>query len=238
MKPSVLAIPLFALAMLSGCYHGPSAPEATASGQQDQTAQPVVVVVGIDTTGSYPLLKQVVAPVADFFLRNARPGETWYFRLICNNSYSDRASIPVWKGRGSVTLPHVEPAPTNPFNKQARLQHLVSLKRFEQVRNEVATKIRSLQLRPVRGTDIWGFLAKAQDLQATDIVMFTDLGDTLGWRINKLDLKGTRVWVIVAHSGRDPRVTLKWCRQWEQWLRKAGASQVKFSDVSQDIELR
>lgn len=221
---------LFALAVLSGCRHAPPAPEAAA--RQNNT-QPRIVLVGLDTTGSYALGDRTPALAAELFTRNAKPGDTWYFRLITRDSYSDKASISLGEGRASITLPQVIPPPQNRFHKRARVRHLVSQREFERVREDVANRVRTLRLTPIRGTDIWGFLAKAQDLQATDVVLFSDLGDTRNLRPEQLQLNGARVWILAFQSGRDPRTALKLRRLWDDWLRKAGASQVIFRDASQ-----
>jgi len=60
------------------------------------------VVVGIDITGSYALLEQALPLAAEFFVANAQPGDTWTFRWIERESYSDRAVIPVVDGKAEA----------------------------------------------------------------------------------------------------------------------------------------
>jgi hypothetical protein len=198
----------------------------------DSPAAPRVVVVGIDETGSYALTPLALERAAEFFKQNACPGDLWIFRRITRDSYSDTATIPVYKGQPFVKLPKVRPKPGNAFNKRGRLAYLRDLKRFEQMRQQVAEAVSKFKPRQgVIGTDIWGFLRKANDLGCSDIVMFTDLGDTRNLRV-ELNLNGARVWVLGFQSGRDPRKTVATRKRWETRLQKAGASKVTFHDIS------
>jgi hypothetical protein len=192
------------------------------------------VLVGIDVTGSYSLLPQALPLVAEFFVMNAQPGDTWIFRWIERSSYSDRAAIPVFNGKASVTLPSLPDKPSNPFNKREKLAYLLGVRNVVTVKKQVAETLRALRRKPVRGTDIWGFLAKAQDLKVSDIVMFTDLGDTMHNEV-PLKLDGVRVWVLGFQSGRNPRETKKRQAYWTDKLKKAGVSAIWFHDISQPL---
>ena len=203
------------------------------------------VLVGIDITGSYALLPQALPLVADFFMMNSVPGDTWIFRWIERNSYSDRAAIPVFKGKSSVTLPPLC-KPPNPFDKRGRVKYLLRLREVIAIRKQVtenlkdltkkAQEIRTLQRERVRGTDIWGFLIKAQDLGVSDIVMFTDLGDTMRNEM-PLRLDGVRVWILGFQSGKKPKETSKRRAYWTSVLRKAGVSEISFFDISEPLPI-
>jgi len=232
--------------LLAGCASVPKRGVAV----QSRASQKVVmhgsgkkVLVGIDITGSYALLPQALPLVADFFVMNSMPGDTWIFRWIERTSYSDRAAIPVFKGKSSVTLPPLR-KPSNPFDKRGKVKYLSRLREVIAIRKQVtenlkdltkkAQEIRTLQRERVRGTDIWGFLIKAQDLGVSDIVMFTDLGDTMRNEM-PLRLDGVRVWILGFQSGKKPKETAKRRAYWTSVLRKAGVSEISFFDISEPL---
>ncbi len=191
------------------------------------------VVVGRDRTGSYALRDQARHLEAELFVRNAQPGDTWIFRWIERFSYSDRAARPIVNDKSSVTIPVLPPKPTNPFDKRANLLYLAQLRRVVALKRQVADTLKSQNPPPVRGTDIWGFFKKAEELQPTDIVAFTDLGDTMRKEV-PLNLQGVRVWILGFQSGRDPKATAKRKAYWTEVLKKAGA-EVFFHDISQPL---
>jgi hypothetical protein len=192
------------------------------------------VLVGIDVTGSYVLLDQALPLAAEFFFSNAKPGDTWTFRWIEKNSYSDRAVIPVLGTKSSVTLPLLPPKPTNPFDKKAKLTYLLRVQEVMTLKKKVADTLRALRRQPDVETDIWSFFAKAQDLKVTDIVMFTDLEDTMKREI-PLKLEGVRVWLLGFQSGKDPKQAAKRRAYWTDVLTKAGVQKVVFHDISQPL---
>jgi hypothetical protein len=129
------------------------------------------------------------------------------------------------------------PRSANPFSPRDK----EALRRIRRTREAAASLLRRLSVRPVRETDIWGFLAKASLLLAGApegtsrvMIMFTDLGDTRSRR-TRLDLRGVRVYVGGYQSGSEPAATLKRRAFWEDVLRKAGAQEVTFLDPSQSI---
>jgi len=221
-------------AVLAGCGRGAGSGMSKGETPQAAVASERRVLVGIDVTGSYALLRQALPLAAEFFVINAKPGDTWMFRLIERNSYSDRAAIPVLGNKSSVTLPVLPPKPTNPFDKKAKLAYLLRLREVTIIKQKVANALSALKKQPVIGTDIWGFLAKAQDLKVTDIVMFTDLGDTMNRKM-PVKLEGVRVWVLGFQSGKDPKEAARRRTYWTDILTKAGVQKIVFHDISQPL---
>ncbi|MFA0783752.1 hypothetical protein [Fervidibacter sacchari] len=219
------------VASLSGCARVERGMSTRAHASQMYGGRKVLV--GIDVTGSYALLPQALPLAAEFFMMNAMPGDTWTFRWIERDSYSDRAAIPVFKGKSSVLLPSLR-KPSNPFDKRAKLKYLLGVKEVNAIKTQVARNLRALRRQQVRGTDIWGFLAKAQDLKVSDVVMFTDLGDTMR---NELPLKldGIRVWILGFQSGKNPREAAKRRAYWTNVLKRAGVSEIFFFDFTQPL---
>ncbi len=211
----------------------------TACGSKSTAAKqvshnPRMVVLGIDRTGSYALRDQALPMAAKFFLVNAQPGDTWIFRWIERHSYSDRAAIPIGENGGSaVTILMLPAKPANPFDKRAKLSYLVQLRKVVALKKKVGDRLKSLKPPPVEGTDIWSFFKKAEDLKPTDIVAFTDLGDTMRREV-PLNLQGVRVWILGFQSGQNPKEAAKRKEYWRKVLAKAGA-EVNFHDISQPL---
>jgi len=149
----VLVASLF---LLAGCARERVSTRAHASQKSVVMYGGRKVLVGIDVTSSYALLPQALPLVAEFFMMNAMPGDTWTFRWIERNSYSDRAAIPVFKGKSSVLLPSLR-KPSNPFDKRAKLKYLLGIQEIVTIKKQVAGNLRALRRKQVRGTDIWGF---------------------------------------------------------------------------------
>ncbi len=220
--------------LMAGCTPRTGQPGRPASGASESltpTACPRVVVAGIDRTGSYALAGMGRDQVADLILKFACPGDTWYVRWIMDNSYSDRAMI--------LTLRMPEPLtrPLNPFSRKDRS----ALDQIQKTRLAAALLLRRQRIRPVVGTDIWGFLAKAAILLSGSpegvprvLIMATDLGDTRNMQV-PLDLKGVFVYVVGYQSGANPARSIQRRRFWEHVLRNAGAERVTFVDPSDAI---
>lgn len=215
MKPRDTVLAVCLLMVIAGCRPKPSA----------ETAQQLsrVIAVGIDVTGSHVLRDKAPAVLSEVFEASARPGDTWVIRQISQASYSDRAALL------TIQLPDTMKEPDNPFDFQEQAEFQARRQRYQQARSEAVSSIRRLRLPPpVRGSDIWGFVAKAADLGATHVLIFSDLGDTVHLR-SAQKLNHAEVHVFFQ-SGRDPRLAHRRREEWSRWFLEIGAAKVVFHD--------
>jgi hypothetical protein len=233
---NIAVLAALAALVLAGCAPTQPSPKAAGQSLPAQTVRcPRVVVVGFDRTGSYALAAEGRRQVADVLVRSACPGDTWYFRWISNDSFSDRNII------FTLRLPPVPPASSNPFDRRSRAAAERSLARIAQAKRAAAVQLAKLRPASVYHTDIWGFLAKAATLLASApqgsqriLILATDLGDTLNRRV-ALDLAGVRAYVVAFQSGQDAAGAAARRGFWEQVLSRAGVDRVAFIDPSQTL---
>ncbi len=222
------ALPL-ALFALTACSSSQTMQEGKVEPQR-----PRRIIFGDDITGSY-MRDNVVDLQVKFFLMNARRGDTWIFRWIGRYSYSDRAARQILPGRTYVTIPELPSKPSNPFDTQANRDYQTRLRRVQEIKLQVARSLKSQKSSPEKGTDIWGFLKKAEELKPTHVVMFSDMSDTMGNKV-ALNLRNVHVYVLCFQSGRNPREAQKRKTFWTSVLEQAGA-RVTFHDISEPLPL-
>ncbi len=189
----------------------------------------MVVIYGIDETGSYAFRAQAISIAAEI-IRLLEPGDIFYVRRITEKSYDDRCAI------FRLEIPRVMEQVSNRFNKRARLRRRRMLRRVEQVK---ARAIKVLAgVKPVKApkTDIWGFLAAAADRIAYDcrqpgtevkIVIASDMRDNCHLD-PKIDFRGAEVIIAGFESGDDPVKARKIKLGWQEKLQKKQAGAVSF----------
>ncbi len=216
----------------TGCTQRPAPSVAAAQAAAPRRSW---VVYLIDATGSYTLPRQALDKAAEEFGHSARPGDQWFFRIITNRSYSDRAAVL------TVRCPDPLPTSSNPFDTRARQQQHRLQRSLARLKAATATRL--LQFRPqvVRGTDIYGALAKSGELLAQApalarkvLIIATDFGDT-----EKLEtptnLTGVEVLVALFQSGSSPSAARKARRFWTERLRQYGAIRMTWMDPSESL---
>ena len=221
--------------LLAGCGNGNVGQRSAVSTADVGVAKPNgrTIVYTVDITGSYIFAGPAFGTAAREFERNARPNDIWYFRVLTNSSYSDRAAVL------SVACPVAPETSGNPFDVEAKRAAQAYGQRFAQLRFAVAGKLRAHSPEPVRGTDVWGALAKAGDLlhAAPDdheriFVLATDLGDTEG-RVVSINLDGVKTSLCLLQSGDDVALSRERVGHWKQVITDAGAASLRLLDPSQ-----
>jgi hypothetical protein len=192
-----------------------------------------VIVYVIDATGSYNFVGQALNKAAAEVERNAQPGDVWFFRWVTNASYSDSAAI------FTLRCPDLLEAPANPFDSNARRHWQAQQASFTALKRKAATMLRSQRPRPVRGTDIYGALAKASDIFETTagqgekvVVIATDLGDTENRKVS-FSLRGARVIICLYQGGRNVQEARARRDSWVGLIRDSGAREIRVLDPAQ-----
>lgn len=217
----------------AGCKNStlptPASSSSAARPAQAAGAKTRFVVVGADESNSYSYRLKLPDLLADFFGKNALPSDSWLVRRIGENSFVDKMNVPLVGVQSLVVLPAVEPAPNNPFNMKQAVRHKRSVDHFNRYKKQIKQSLSKLTIEAEKKTDIFGFLAKCADMKATDIVLFSDMVDTVG-RHHQFNLSGARVWVVFFQSRSDAAKHQALQKQWDNKLRELGASQVTFID--------
>lgn len=212
MKRTLLTILMFATLLLPG-------PAGAAK---------LVVVFGLDETGSYSFREKSIA-VASRVISDLKPGDVFYARRITHSSYNDDCNI------FRLNLPEVGEPPQNRFDKRARHAWQSKVSVIEGLKGEAANALARLAPVKAKKTDIWGFFAAAADRFRAEcrgdcsrvIVIASDMKDNVN-RESAMDLAGAIVLVAGFESGDDPALARKIMQGWTKSLQKHGVSAVEF----------
>jgi hypothetical protein len=190
-------------------------------------------VFGLDVSGSYRLLDKASNGAADLLLREAAPGDVWWFRVIKDQSYDESAAIM------TLRMPQAAPHSANVFDRRSRQQELSSERTIDQARRAAADYLRGFRMRRSDKTDILGFLAKAGELLEAappgadkNIYIASDMKDNAGQN-PQIKLRNVSVFVWMFQSGADARDAQNRRKMWEDRLKRWGAKSVTFIDPSQ-----
>lgn len=193
------------------------------------------IVYFVDVTGSYTFPRQAFDQAAREVEQNARPGDTWFFRIINNESYNERSAIFTLR----CPAPVVERV--NPFDSRSRARAAARERSFAALKAAAARQLRQYHHAPVIGTDIYGALAKAGELFADAapgtrkvLVMATDFGDTRRRRA-AISLHGVEVIVGLFEGGSRPAFAQRMKKTWAARLRHYGATRITFLDPSEGL---
>lgn len=250
---TVIGALLFASLVLAGCgksntdASAPAVKPAVASTPATAAHLTRLTVIGIDRSGSYAGLLHRGLAIAAALIEQARPGDAIIVRWISGHSYeSDQviAHIVIPLAPNPLQRPGVNTA--NPFDVRARGAVAAWQARETQRRQAFFAQLRRLKakevarlctLTPHRAptTDIFGFVAAAADAftelahphQEKELVLVTDLKDTVHRVFPPPDLAGVRVAVWGIRTGSDPLAAERLRKRWRNYfLHKTHAASV------------
>lgn len=191
-------------------------------------AQKLVVVFGLDETGSYSFRNRAVA-IANGVISNLQPGDVFYARRITDKSYTDSCAI------FRLEIPKIGDPPTNKFDRRARHVWKKKLKQVAMVKANAANFLSRLAPVKAKKTDIWGFFASVADRFRAEqgqnclrmVIIASDMKDNCR-RKTEIDLLGAEVIIPGFESGEDPTLTQKIKSGWTKSLEKFGAGSIVF----------
>lgn len=228
--------------LASGCSPRVSGAAQPNEAPPSRCAVTRTVVVGLDRSGSYSLAGRGAAQVATLLDRAACPGDTWYLRWIEEDSYQSGAAIT------TVAFAPVPPQPTRSANPLARRERAAALGEWDRLRqafvverSKASAAVRALQPAVAGGTDVVGFLMKADTLMADAparaqrvVVMTTDLQHNVD-RDGTFALHGAHVLLLVFQAD-DPTLARELRTSWQERLIRSGASAVTFRDAMEPAD--
>ena len=191
-------------------------------------AQKLMVVFGIDESGSYDFRNKAIS-IAGRVISDLKPGDVFYVRRITDKSYDDSSAI------FRLEIPEIGNPPDNKFDRKAWYNWK------KKNRGISALKAKAIhvlsKLGPVKApmTDIWGFIAAAADRIHTEqdqgyrpmVVICSDMKDNCR-RKTKLDLNGAQMLIAGFESGKDPAKSQKMKSDWDKALKGCNAASVNF----------
>ncbi|MEW6418374.1 MAG: hypothetical protein AB1480_09670 [Nitrospirota bacterium] len=191
--------------------------------------KPVVCVINIDRTGSYQFLNKA-KEITINIIKRLPDGSRVYVRWITEDSNSDRASIV------SAIIPDTR-RPKNPFDVKAKEMHKVLMAKKLHIQRQIINAINSAKSPMARRTDIYGALYAAGERfgNASDmpplLILLSDMEDNVGNQYS-INLKGADVRILgyQVSSKEEGRK-----RKWSEYLRSAGASNVRFSHIDEPL---
>lgn len=237
---------LTSVVLISGFLAGCAAPSRAALQPATPTAIPESpcsaprrVIVGLDRSGSYTLVRTALEVAAQLVERSACPGDMWFLRWIEADSYPTAAAI------RTISFAQMPPRPQPPGSPVERAQYFQQLalwqataSKFAQQKREAGRLLRQDAVTTSDRTDIVGFLVKADELLANTptgvpgvIIMATDLEDNVG-QLGPYDLRGAAV-LVVAFEGTSAQRTRELRQAWEQQLTAAHASTIVYRDATE-----
>lgn len=252
-RRTVIGALLFASLVLAGCgksntdASAPAVKPAVASTPAAATHRTRLTVIGIDRSGSYTSLLHRGLAIAAALIEQARPGDEIIVRWISGHSYeSDQVVAHIVTPSAPHPLPHPGVDTSNPFDVRARRVLAAWRARETQRRRVFFTQLRRLKakevarlcaLTPHRAptTDIFGFVAAAADAfaelghhhQDKELVLVTDLKDTVHRVFPAPDLRGVHVAVWGIRTGSDPLAAERLRKRWRDYfLRKTHAASI------------
>lgn len=198
---------------------------------------PRVIVLGIDSTGSYNLWEPA-KKLAYRIIGDLSPGDVFYCRVINDQSYTDQASIFKLQ-MPEATFVQVD----SPFDRKAKNHNRRQRGRLIAVKKAAITRFQKVAYEQAGETDIDGFLMAASDrflLYPKDrerfLLIASDLADNVHYSI-KPDLSGVRISIIGFQVSKSPTETKRRKDKWLQKFREAGADSVKFLAMEEAFSL-
>jgi hypothetical protein len=191
-------------------------------------AQRLVVVFGIDETGSYSFRKKAIA-IGSSVITRLKPEDVFYARKITEQSFHDSSSI------FRLKVPPLGPPPKNEFDRRAWHRWRKASNRVSAIKAQAVTALSRLAPVKAKKTDIWGFFSAAADRFYAEsggectkmIIIASDMKDNCH-RMATMDLRGARVIVAGFETGKDPAVAQKLKSNWIKRLQKYNATSVLF----------
>jgi hypothetical protein len=227
---------LLIISLILGCQNKNSEPEAKTK-LESKPKPSLIIVLGIDETGSYKLWPQV-KNAATVIIKQLEPGDIFYFRRITDASYLDSCTI------FRLELPVIEESKNdNPFNRKSKNRKSSQIMRINSLKREALHRLAAVKFTNAKRTDIFGFLAAAGDRFSLApksfhrlLIIASDLKDNIGYKA-KLDLSGAYVAVIGFQTSKDPAETQRLKDYWIKKLNHAGAVKVIFLSIEEKFSL-
>lgn len=187
-----------------------------------------VIVMGIDSTGSYDLWEEA-KNLACSVVSQLKPGDIFYLRTITDKSFLDECSV------FRLELPNIElPDTDNPFDRKARKQKRLILYQLNQIKSQAAAKIMKLNNVGAKYTDISGFLAAASDKFARYskdrlpiLIIASDLLDNIRYK-PEINLYKAQVEIVCFEVFKDPQKTYNFMSKWRVSFKKMKANDTRF----------
>lgn len=201
-------------------------------------ARRLVVVFGLDETGSYNL-RQGALRMAGSVIAQLDSGDVLYVRRITHQSYSDDCIV------FRLEIPAVGEEPDNRFDTRARRVWKSRQKAVAEIKKKAVCQLSNLKSIDPPRTDIWGFLASAAeriryenpaDCQPV-VVIGSDMIDNCRKK-TQLDLNGARVLIAGFESGEDADKARDVRTRWIQELTHCNASEITFLPPDCGFSLR
>ena len=182
-------------------------------------AQRLVIVFGLDETGSYDLREKGIE-IAARLIAGLKPGDVLYLRSITAESYHDSCSIL------RIEIPELIQAPKNRFDIRAYSKYQRVIRQINIIKKQAIDLLKKLPPIKAGHTDIHGFFVAAADrLKAESargkcdkkIIVATDMQDNTNIQTNT-DLSKAKVIVAGFQSGSDPNQNNEIKEQWTNIL--------------------
>jgi hypothetical protein len=196
-----------------------------------QKKNPRIIVLGIDSTGSYQLWGQAKR-ISIKIIDDLEPGDIFYFRRITDASYLDSCTI------FRLELPFINHK-SNPFDRKLKYLQRSQINRIDLLKKEAVKRLNQIKFTNAKNTDIYGFLAAASDRFALapksyqkNLIIASDLLDNIRYKV-KLNLKDVKVAIIGFQASKDPLKTRKLKEKWAERFSRAGAVKVVFLPIEE-----
>lgn len=204
----------------------------------NSAAERLIVVAGLDETGSYHLRQHGVRLLTRL-IAQLKPGDILYLRQVTDNSYLDKYGV------YRLEIPSVKNRPTNKFDKRARAAYLRSIRANRLAKAEAIQRLKSLKPVKASKTDLRSFFAAAADRfkyekRAETRLMAFLVSDMEENRLRKVEpnLLGAEVVVASFQSGNDPARSRRLKKAWARLLTKVyKAGSVRFIPADVSFEL-
>ena len=220
----------------SGCEG--SKKKDTARAIQDTAKKPKrIIVIGIDETGSYGFWGQM-KNMTTRIIENLRPGDILYVRRVTGTSYLDNSTI------FRLEVPLIREAKTeNPFDRKSKRRLISEIFKINMLKKEACSRISAVRFTNAKNTDIYGFLAAANDKfdlapqqYQRILIIASDLKDNVGHKVN-LEFSNVQVAVVGFQNSKKPAKTMKLKKMWIKRLTDAGASKIVFLSIEEGFSM-
>ena len=201
-------------------------------------AENLVIVLGLDESGSYNLRKQSLN-MAKSIVSQMEGGDVLYVRRITEQSYLDEGS--------AVMRLELQPEPDkskNIFDRKARIKRRKILLANAGTKRKAMAVIDGLKQMRAGQTDVWGFLSAAQERIQREkvkggrmIIIASDMKDTVG-RKSSLNLAGVTIKVVSFETQASPKATKKLRSRWKKDFETLGVEKVEFWPADMPVKIR
>ena len=202
-------------------------------------SQRLVVVWGLDDTGSYAARSKAIS-IGQQIIAQLQPGDVMYARRITDSSYGDKGHI------FRVEIPQVPGRPSNQLDRRAWLRYQAALKRAKLVKLQAMTQLSRLEPSRAKKTDIYGFVAAASERFELEeqggaeklLIISSDMSDNTGRKVRP-KLTGVKILVVGWQAGDDPAKSQRLKKYWAKQLTNHCAGQsIKFLPLEIKVRLR